>query len=98
MNSESNKTQMRCNLKGVKSKFIIEEIFNNLCKKKFLKIIKYDKKIQNKLDIKQNDFKIFTDIEIEIIPVNYKYGEFIKMENKEYYSIYFNDSEEEIKK
>ena len=42
----------------------------------------------------------FSSIELEIIPIQNKYGDFIKIEEKDkkYFHIYFNDNKEEIKK
>ena len=85
---------------NIKSRYIVQQIFNNLLKIKSLRIIKNNKEIQNKLDITINDYKQLSQIEIEIIPLKYKYGKFIYIlnENDEsYYHIYFNDSDKETK-
>ena len=72
-------------------------------KKKKLEIVKYNKKIQNRLNLSIKDYKeyskIITPIEIEIIPNKGGYGKFIniKENDKLYYHIYFNDNKEEIK-
>ena len=42
----------------------------------FLKIIKYNKNIQNKLNISINDYKEYNHIEIEIIPINNSFGKY----------------------
>ena len=74
-----------------------------MTKKKKLAIVKYNKKIQNRLNLSIKNYKeyseTFTPIEIEIIPVKGKYGEFINIDenDKLYYHIYFNDNKEEIK-
>ena len=94
------------NLNNIKSKFIIKKIFNNFNTKKFLKLIKYNTKIQNRLDININDYIEFfetkTSIEIEIQPKKNIYGKFINIINKNeelYFHIYFNnDNNQEIKK
>ena len=69
--------------------------------KKKLEIAKYNKRIQNKLNLSVKDYKEYSEtlIEIEIIPVKGKYGEFIKVDKNDelYYHIYFNDNKEEIK-
>ena len=71
-------------------------------KKKF-EIVKYNKRIQNRLNLNVKDYKeyseTFTQIEIEIISTRGIYGKFINInENDElYYHIYFNDNKEEIK-
>ena len=72
-------------------------------KKKKLEIVKYNKKVQKRLDLGVKDYKeyseTFTPIEIEIIPTKDKYGRFININknDKLYYHIYFNDNKEEIK-
>ena len=72
-------------------------------KKKKLEIVKYNKKVQNRLDLGVKDYKEYSEtyssIEIEIRLAKDKYGRFINInENDElYYHIYFNDNKEEIK-
>ena len=90
----------------ISSKYITQKIFDNLHKKRALQIIKYNRKIQIKLEKDINDFKesseLYSSIEIEIIPAKNKLGKFINIFNKQkyesYYHIYFNDSKEEMKK
>ena len=100
----SNKIESKDLFKNLKSKYIFKKLFNNLLKKKSLDIIKYNKKIKGKINISIKDYKeyseIYSPIEIEIKPVNNKYGKFIniKKENEIYYHIYFNDNKEEIKR
>ena len=73
-------------------------------KKKSLDIIKYNKNIKERINISIKDYKkyseIYSSIEIEIKPVNNKYGKFINIdkENEIYYHIYFNDDKEEVKR
>ena len=72
-------------------------------KKKKLKIVKYNKRIQNRINLSVKNYKeyseTFTSIEIEIIPDEDTYGKFININenDKLYYHIYFNDDKEEIK-
>ena len=70
-----------------------------MTKKKKLEIVKYNKRIQNRINLSVNDYKEYGEIEIEIIPKKGEYGKFINInENDElYYHIYFNDNKEEIK-
>ena len=70
-----------------------------MTKIKKLVIVKYNKKIQNRLNLNVNDYKECCKIEIEIIPTKDKYGKFIDINknDKLYYHIYFNDNKEEIK-
>jgi len=70
-------------------------------------MIKYNKKIKEILNININDYKkyseLYSSIEIELIPVDNRYGQFININNedKKFYHIYkykFNNFEEEIKR
>ena len=94
--------QQRVNthLNRVNSLYIILEILKNLKKGKALNIVKYNKNIKNRININIDDYKEYSEIEIEIKPVSNKYGEFINIKPEEgnFYHIYFNNSEEEIKR
>ena len=89
---------------NINSSYILQKIFDFLKQNKFLKIIKPNKEIQKRLNININNYKVFselyTPIEIELTPVKDIYDKFINIpeEKKEYYHIYFNDSNEEIKR
>ena len=87
---------------NIKSKYIIKRIFSNLKENRWLKIIKCNKIIQNKLNIDVNYYKRYNNIEIELIPINKEYeNKFIKISNKEhesYIHIFFNNDKNEIKK
>ena len=75
---------------NIKSKYILRIIFNNLEKKKLLDIAKYNKNIKEKINININDYKEYSDlIEIEIKPINNKFGKFINIIEKDarYYHI-----------
>ena len=68
------------NIRKIRSKYVLKQIFEHLNQKIFLKIIKHNKNIQNILEINQNDYKKFCEIEIEIIPIedkDYEEGLFI---------------------
>ena len=90
--------------KNLKSDFFLQLLFNNLLKKKSLEIIKYNNNIKNRINISIKDYKeyseIYSSIEIEIKPVNNKYGKFINInkENEIYFHIYFNNNKKEIKR
>ena len=61
---------------------------------------KYNKDIQNRLNINQNTYKENFKIELEIIPnKEEKYGKFININDdfKHYFDIYFNGNKVEIK-
>ena len=73
-------------------------------KKKSLHIIKCNKNIKKRINIRNKDYKeyseIYSSIEIEIKLAKDKYGKFINInkENEKYYHIYFNNNKEEIKR
>ena len=80
-------------LENIKSRYILSKIYDNMTKKKKLKIVKYNKRIQNRINSSIKDYKeyseTFTTIEIEIIPAKGEYGKFINIkENDEYVSEY----------
>ena len=90
-------------LEKIQSEYFLKIIFLNLSKKKLLFTVKYNKRLQNHLNINKGDYikfcEEYTPIEIELIPSEGKSGKFINMIlKKSYYHIYFNDSQEEIKK
>jgi hypothetical protein len=88
----------------LKSDYILKKLFSNMQKRRSLKIIKCNINIQKRLNININNYKNFSErfssIELEIIPIQNKYGPFIKIkeEDEKYFHIYFNDNKEEIKK
>ena len=98
-NKENESAKPNPIIDNIKSRYILSKIYNNITKKKKLEIIKYNKKIQNRLNLDVKDYKEYSEIEIEIIPAKDKYGKFIniKENDKLYYHIYFNDNKEEIK-
>ena len=90
---------------NIKSNYILKKLFGIVSSRISLKIIKCNINIQKRLNININNYKDFSEkfssIELEIIPIQNKYGSFIniKEEDKKYFHIYFNDNkEEEIKK
>ena len=82
---------------NLKSDYFIQKLFNNIKKRISLKIIKCNINIQKRLNININDYKDFSEnfssIELEIIPIQNKYGPFIniKEKDKKYFHIYSND-------
>ena len=100
-NDKTNFNNSKSNLEKIKNKYILSQIFDNLSKFVLLEIIRYNKNIQSKLDIKLNDFKeyyeLYSPIVIEIIPVPNKSGKFINISDdyKSYYHIYFDNNTEE---
>ena len=100
MNSSSKlrkeKIESKNIFKKLKGDYFLQKLFNNLLKRKSLDIIKYNKNIKNRINISIKDYKeyieIYSPIEIEIKPVNNKFGKFINMneKNEKYYHIYLN--------
>ena len=103
-NKENESAKPNPIIDNIKSRYILSKIYNNMTKKKKLEIVKYNKRIQNRINLSVKNYKeyseTFTPIEIEIIPTKDKYGRFININenDKLYYHIYFNDNKEEIKK
>ena len=85
-------------LSKINSKYIIKQVLDFLAQRILLKTIKYNKKIQQELEISLIDYKKFNEIEIEIIPIENKYVKkgsiinFINEEDAKYYHIYYNDN------
>ena len=102
-NKENESAKPNPIIENIKNRYILSKIYNNMTKKKKLEIVKYNKKIQNRINLSVKDYKeyseTFTPIEIEIIPTKGKYGKFIDINenDKLYYHIYFDDNKEEIK-
>ena len=100
---EKNQLKSAARYEKIKSNYFLEKVFNNLEKGKTLNIIKYNENIKKRINININDYKEYSEkyssIEIEIKPVNNKYGKFInyKKEDEKYYHIYLNNNKEEIK-
>ena len=98
------KEKSKDKFKEIKNDYILKKIFLNLKNKKFMEIIKYNKKLQKRLKVNINDYKeysqLYSSIEIELIIEDYKYGRFINIdeEEKKYYHIYFDNSKEEIRR
>ena len=99
INSSPNK------LDNIKSYFILKKVFENLQIIKSLLIIKYNKKIQKRLNVDIQNYEKHCQIEIEVIPLENNIGPFINFininedEDEKYYHIYFNNNyKEEIKR
>ena len=89
-----------CIFKNIKSNFIFGKILGIILEKKKLEIIKYNNTLKNKIKINTDYYKIYPEIEIEIIPNDNIRGKFIniKKEEKKYFHIFFNDNKDEIKR
>ena len=93
------------NINNIKSKYILQKIFDRINKVRFLKIIKYNKNIKNRINQDINYFKEFsetqTHTEIELVPNKLKFNSFIDTLNKVkdlYYHVYINDNKTEMKR
>ena len=73
------KIKSRYNIEKIRSKDFIHKIFYFLQKKKSIKIIKYNKKMQNRINLNFLEvyYELFSPIEIEIIPKIDKFDDFI---------------------
>ena len=85
---------------NLKSNFILRKIFNMIKINKSLVIMKNNKKLQKRLNISIDDYKECSKIEIELKLADNEYDKFINISDKEkeYYHIYFDNSNEEIKR
>jgi len=102
INTKINELESANLFKSIKSTFIFKKLLDYVYKKVSFRIIKYNKFLQQRLNLSLNDFeecsKLFSSIEIEIKPVKDLYGTFIniqKEEDKFYYHIFFNNNENE---
>ena len=97
------KNEQRREFDKLKSDFIFKKLISIIKTKKSLEIMKYNKKLQKRLNMNINNYikysELYTSIEIELKLADKKYGKFINIPDKEkvYYHIYFDDSNEEIK-
>ena len=102
-NGEISQMKSKNKYGNLKNDYFLQEVFNNLEKKKLLNIVKYNKNIKKRINININDFKEYSEkyssIEIEIKLVNNKYSKFINIKDEDelYYHIYLNKNKEEIK-
>ena len=87
----------------VKSEYILKQICDHLNPRKLLQYIRYNKKIQSRLNI--NNYNYLNEylkivLEIDIIPVEGKCVKFINIDKKyqSYYHIYFDDNPIEKRK
>ena len=85
-------------LNCIKSKYILRIIFDNLIDIKSLSIIRFNKSLQNKLDIDINTYIEMCKIKINIYPIREFERKLINIieTNRPYYHIYFDDNKEEI--
>jgi len=99
-NEKLKKVMQKVCLCNIKSNFILKKIFGYIKKSQFLEFIKYNKKLQKRLNLSIMNYKEYSSkIIIESKLFYNRYGKFINISDKEkkYYHIYFDDSNEEIK-
>ena len=77
MSEENNYTNENCLLDNIKSKIILKKIFENISVYKYVNLIRYNNHLQKKLKKSLDDYKALSKIEIEIFPIEEKYGEII---------------------
>ena len=87
----------------IRSQYILKRIFQNTAKKPYLGLIKYNKKLQNKLGITNEDYKKYNQIIIELIlndHIKTNNNIFINLENKNkyFFHIFFGDSDVETER
>ena len=94
----------KVDIENIKSDYFLIKIFDIIKKNKSLEIMKYNKKLQKRFNLSINNYKeysqILSPIEIELKLVDKEYDRFINIsdEQKDYFHIYFNNSNEEIKR
>ena len=86
----------------LKSQYILRKICNNLAQTKLLKYIRYNKEIQNKLEINIDNYTneyLKSIIEIELNPIKDKCVKFINTnkKNQSHFHFYFDNNPKEIK-
>ena len=86
-------------LNEIKSKYMLEYLFTYIKKDLLYKIVKYNKKLQTKINLSLKDYKMFSKIMIELHMSKYIFDTelFINFEQqyRPYYHIYFNDKKVE---
>jgi len=84
---------------GIKSQYILKKIVQNIEYNIFLNLIKYNKKLQQKLYMSIEDYKIYNQIEFEIKPNDNLEKRFIniKEEFDSFVHISLNDNKDYIK-
>jgi len=101
---EMKQTKSNLVLEKIKSDYFLMKLLGIMKKNRMFEIVKYNKKLQKRLNLSINDykeyFKEYTSIEIELRGKNDRYYEnkFINIpyRNEKHYHIYFDNSSEEI--
>ena len=96
--------KLKPDFENIKSKYILKIIFDYLGQNRLLEILRYNKKLQNKLNVNINNYieysKLFSAITIELNLIDNNFSKFINIpkNEKKYYHIYFDNSNNEIKR
>ena len=105
INEKTKNINQKLGLSDIKSNFILKKIINNVEKVITVKLINYNKKLQQRLNLTIDDYKqIYTlycsPIEIELKVIDDISDEFINIRegDNKYFHIYFDDSNQEIKR
>ena len=100
---EMKQTKSNLVLEKIKSDYFLMKLLDIMKKNRMFEIVKYNKKLQKRLNLSINDYKEYfneyTSIEIELRVKNRYYEEkFINIpyRNEKHYHIYFDNSSEEI--
>ena len=56
-NKESESAKPNPIIENIKSDYFLQKLYDNMTKKKKLEIIKYNKRIQNRINLSVNDYK-----------------------------------------
>ena len=92
------KVEEQGKLRKLKSDYFIQKFIGYMSERKYLETIRYNKRIQKRIDININHYKAYSEkyssIELNIIPMKGEFGDFINIneEDKKYFHIYFNDN------
>ena len=98
-NNKKNKIEDNTLFKNIKSSFLLEKIFSYIKENQLLKIIKYNKSLQKRLNININNYINYYKIIIEIIPKDQSFYFFNFPYNDEpFYHIFFDDNKKRNKK
>ena len=65
-NKENESAKPNPIIENIKSRYILSKIYNNMTKKKKLEIVKYNKRIQNRLNLSIQDYKEYSEAFIPI--------------------------------
>ena len=105
-NGKIKQTKSKNYFENLKSNIMLKKILAYIKRNSSLEIMKYNKKLQKRLNLSFNDYKdysqLYTPMELELKLVNYKNNDnkFINIsdDNMKCYHIYFDNSNIEVKR